>query len=123
MSQFMLLLHETPSDFAGMSVEDMERIIGEYVAWREKTAAEGRLVDGNKLTDEGGRSLVAHDGTVRVSDGPYAEAKEVMGGYFIVSAASYDEAVEIARTCPHLTYGGRIELRQVEEVGEAAAGK
>ena len=121
MSQYMLILHETPSDFAGYSAEDINRVIGEYMAWRHKLEAEGRLVGGNKLADEGGRRLALDDGKVRVTDGPYAEAKEVVGGYFIINAANYDEAVEVARTCPHLTYGGTIELRLVEVVGDAAA--
>lgn len=121
MSEYMLILHETPSDFAGASVEEIQRIIREYVAWKEKIEAEGRFAGSNKLADEGGRHLTMRDGQLRVTDGPYVEAKEVMGGYFIVRASSYEEAVEIARTCPHLKYGGRIEVRQVEEVGGAAA--
>src|ERR1044072_239387 len=55
MSQFMLILHETPSDYAGMSVEDMQRIVGEYVAWKQRIEAEGRMTGSNKLADEGGR--------------------------------------------------------------------
>jgi hypothetical protein len=122
MARYMLVLHESPSDYAGMSVEDMNGIVREYMAWRESLERDGHFAGGEKLADEGGRTLSMRDGQVRVTDGPYAEAKEVMGGYFIVSAASYDEAVEIARTCPHLKYGGRIELRLVDEIGEAAAG-
>ena len=52
--------------------------------------------------------------SLRVTDGPFAEAKEVIGGYFTIEAADYNEAVEICSDCPHLTYGGRIELREVE---------
>ena len=48
-----------------------------------------------------------------VSEGPYTEATEVIGGLFQVSAADYDEAVEIAGSCPHLRFG-RIELREIE---------
>jgi hypothetical protein len=121
MSQYMLILHETPSDFAGYSAEDLNRVIAEYVAWRHKLEAEGRFAGGNKLADEGGRRLALVDGNVRVTDGPYAEAKEVVGGYFIVSAADYDEAIAIARTCPHLKYGGTIDLRLVEAVSDAAS--
>jgi hypothetical protein len=56
------------------------------------------------------------DGRMRVVDGPYSEAKEVLGGYFLVEAADYDAAVELSRDCPHLRYGRRIELRQVDEI-------
>jgi len=53
MSQFMLLLHESPSDFAGLSPEEIQRVIGEYTAWREGLAAQGKLALGLKLKDEG----------------------------------------------------------------------
>jgi hypothetical protein len=117
MPKFMLLLHEDPSGFAELSPQDIETVVREYTAWRVRLAEEGRVVGGEKLADEGGRWLTAPDGAVRVVDGPFAEAKEVIGGYFMVQAADYGEAVQVARTCPHLRYGGRIELRQVEDLG------
>lgn len=114
MAQFMLLLHETPSDFADLSPEQIQRVIEEYSAWRETLEKKGRMVGSNKLKDEGGRHLSRHDGAVQVTDGPYAEAKEIVGGYFVVEAGDYDEAVELSKSCPHLAYGGRIELREIE---------
>jgi hypothetical protein len=48
-----------------------------------------------------------------VTDGPFAEAKEVMGGVFILEAADYNQAVELAKTCPHMDFG-TIEVRQFE---------
>jgi len=121
MSQYLLILHDTPASFGNVSVDEMNAIIGEYMSWKEKITSEGRYVGSNKLADEGGRRLVSVDGTVRVSDGPYAEAKEVIGGYFLIRAASYDEAVEVARTCPHLRYGGSIEIRAIDEMRDAAS--
>ncbi len=118
MSEYMLLLMENPSTFSAVSPEEIQAVIEEYTGWRNKVAAEGRLVAGNKLKDEGGRQLSSNDGKFRVLDGPYAEAKEVMGGYFIIKAANYDEAVEISKGCPHLKYGGRIDLREIEFTGE-----
>jgi len=114
MAQYMLLLHDSPQDFADVSLEDMQGIIAEYTAWREKLASEGRLVDGKKLADEGGKALSMKNGSVSVVDGPYSEAKEVLGGYFTIEAADYDEAVAISQDCPHLKYGERIELRAVD---------
>ena len=115
-AEFMLLLHESPSDFAGLSAEEIQRVIGEYSAWRVRLEKEGRLLGGNKLKDEGGRHLSQKGDKVHVVDGPYAEAKEIVGGYFMVEAANYDEAVDLSRTCPHLRYGGRIELREIHPV-------
>jgi len=114
MSKFILLLHENPADFTNLSANEIERIIGDYTAWRRKITAEGRYEGSNKLKDEGGRHLSMNKNEVRVVDGPYAEAKEVMGGYFVINAANYDEAVEISKGCPHLKYGGWIELREIE---------
>lgn len=114
MPNYLLLLHEEPMDYSQLSAEQIEGIIGEYVAWRHKIEAEGKYVGGEKLKDEGGKHLTSTNGNLRVTDGPYTEAKEVIGGYFAISAANYDDAVEIASECPHLKFGGRIELREIE---------
>lgn len=114
MAEYMLLLHEDPSGFAEVSPDEIQKVIGEYVAWRSHLAESGRLAGGKKLRDEGGRWLTKENGKVRIIDGPFSEANEVIGGYFMITASDYDEAVEISRDCPHLKYGGRIELREVE---------
>ncbi len=114
MPEYMLLLHESTTGFADLSAEDIEKVIGEYVAWSNRVGEMGKMVGGSKLRDEGGKMLTMNDGGLRVTDGPFAEAKEVIGGYFTILADDYTEATEIAGTCPHLTYGGRIELREVE---------
>lgn len=116
MPNYMLLLHEQPSDFSEMSPEELQSMLGEYMAWREKLIGEGKLVGGEKLKDEGGRIISGKNGDLRVTDGPYTEAKEVIGGYFTIAAADYDEAVNVARECPHATYGSRIEIREVESM-------
>jgi len=114
MPNYLLLLHEEPVDYSQFSPEQIQAVIGEYVAWSQKLEAEGKYAGGQKLKDEGGRQLKGFNGDFRVTDGPYAEAKEVIGGFFSVTAATYDEAVEISKTCPHLKFGGRIELREIE---------
>ncbi len=116
MAKFMLLLHENPASLAETSPAEIQRIIQEYSAWREGLVAAGRLAGGEKLKDEGGKSLSLIEGRVRVVDGPYSEAKEVIGGYFAIEAGDYDEAVEISRGCPHLTYGSRIERREIDRI-------
>lgn len=116
MSRFILLLHDSPTSFEGASPEEIQRVIEEYGAWRQKLADEGRLVGGEKLEDGSARHLSATNGRVAVTDGPFAEAKEVIGGYFMIEAEDYDEAETISRQCPHLKYGGRIEVRRIEEI-------
>lgn len=118
MPKFMLLLHETPSDFQDVTPEQMQAIIERYRVWSQGLTEAGKMEGGAKLKEEGGRHLRRSSqggGRVEVTDGPYAEAREVMGGYFTIEAAGYDEAVEIAKGCPHME-NGWIEVRQVDEV-------
>jgi hypothetical protein len=110
----MLMLYENPAMFANTSADEMQRIIGRYVAWRKQLAAEGKFAGGNKLSDAPGRVVARADGRVLVRDGPFVEVKEVIGGYFLISAADYDDAVAISRDCPHLDFGGTIEIRQID---------
>ena len=114
MAQYMMLLHEDPTLFMNVSPEEIQAIITEYTTWRSAIQAKGQYAGSNKLKDDGGRLISAKNGDLRVVDGPYAEAKEVLGGYFIIEASDYDAAVEIAKGCPHLKYGGRIEVREVD---------
>lgn len=114
MPDYLLLLHEQPSDFSQLSPKAIEAVIAEYVAWSQKLQEEGKFAGGQKLKDEGGRHLAGFGPEFRVTDGPFAEAKEVIGGFFAITATDYDEAVEISKECPHLKYGGRIELREIE---------
>ena len=73
---------------------------------------------GHKLRDGEGRVMRKDGGSLKVSDGPFAEAREVMGGLFVIEAANYAAAVEIARDCPHLDYG-TIELREIQPTPSA----
>lgn len=122
MNRYMLVLHDTieGNPFMTMSPEELQAAIGEYSAWSERLAAAGRLEGGEKLMDEGGRQMTRRGDEVVVVDGPYAEAKEVIGGYYVIRAESYDHAVELCRDHPHLAFGGRIDVRQVDPMTEDA---
>jgi hypothetical protein len=118
MARYALFLHDNPEAFVGMSPEQMQQVIEKYVAWGGRLRAAGVLEGGQKLADEPGRVMRGSNGQVRVTDGPYSETKEVLGGYYIVSASGYDQAVDLARDCPHLEYGGAIEVREVDSMGQ-----
>jgi hypothetical protein len=94
----------------------MMRVIQEYGAWAKKMREEKRFAGGEKLTDDAGKVLRNKGGKIVVTDGPYAETKEVVGGYFAITAKDYAEACEIARECPHLKYGGRVEVREIHQL-------
>jgi hypothetical protein len=113
MPQFVLLLHDAGSFDPAISPEDMQAIIQRYVAWRARVQANGRAVSGHKLHDGQGRLMRGAGPAMTVTDGPYAEAREVIGGLFVMEASSYDEVVELCKDCPHLEFGS-IEIREVE---------
>jgi hypothetical protein len=116
MPKYMLLLHDDPSGFATVSPEQMQQIIEKYMKWGQKLRTAGILIGSDKLTEEPGRVMRGKNGQVRVTDGPYSETKEVLGGYYTIEAASYEQALDRARDCPHLEYGGTIEVRQVDDM-------
>lgn len=108
MSQYALLLRDNGKAFSGLSPEELQKLVQRYREWR-RTKATG----GQKLADGAGRVLRKSNGKPAVTEGPFAEAKEILGGFFVIEAAGYDEAVEIAKTCPHVDFGS-IEVRQIE---------
>ena len=78
---------------------------------------EGRHRSGQKLTNDAGKIMQANGGgRAKITDGPFAESKDVIGGFWVISAKDYDEACRVAETSPHLGYGGRIEVRQIDEM-------
>lgn len=115
MNQYLLLLHENPAAYAGMGPEEMGAIIERYSAWAAALGERGLLGPSQKLTDDGGLHLRRGGSGTVATDGPYAEAKDVIGGFFMVSAADREAARRIADTCPHLDLPGNwIELREVD---------
>jgi hypothetical protein len=116
MHTYLMLLHETPADAATLSANEVAEIVRRYSDWAADLAQRGLLVAGEKLADDGGRRLRREGAQVLATDGPYAEAHDVVGGFFTIRAASDAEAEALAATCPHLTGRNWIELRRVEAV-------
>jgi hypothetical protein len=116
MPKYMLLLHDDPSSFATLSPADIQKVIEKYMAWGTRLRDAGIITESAKLTDEPGRVVRGQGRAMRVTDGPYSETKEVLGGYYTIFADSYEHAAERAADCPHLEYGGTIEIRQVDAI-------
>jgi hypothetical protein len=116
MPKYMLILHDDMATLSKMAPAEMQRVIAKYNAWSATLAQAGKLAGGEKLRDEGGKHLTATGGKMVVRDGPYAEAKEVVGGYFLVEATDYADATALCADCPHLALGGRIELREIDVI-------
>lgn len=111
MAKFMLLMHDRPEVFEKMSPSEMQEVVQRYITWGRGLRAS--KIGGHKLTGDG-RVIRRKRGKVLVTDGPFAESKEVLGGFFLVKARNYDEAVKLTDGCPHLDYGGTIEVRQID---------
>ncbi len=107
--KYLVLFRNQPTaPKGGPSPEQMQQMFAAYQAWM--TQFKDRIVDlGDKLKSDG-RVLSASG----VADGPFAEAKEVVGGYMIVAAANYDGAVEVVRACPAVNVpGALLEIREL----------
>lgn len=116
MAKYMLLLKgdTTRMGDRDLSPEEIQAIIRKYIAWSTELEERGHWLASDKLRTEPARALTAAADGVRVMDGPFSEAKEVVAGYFMIEARDMDEAEAIARGCPHLGFGGAIEIREVE---------
>jgi hypothetical protein len=112
MAHYILMLRDNGT-YDGLSAEEMQKIFERFRTWSGKLRERGKLKGGEKLRDHQGR-VVKRDGSkVAISDGPFAEAKEIIGGFFVVDAKNYDEALSLAKDCPHLEFGS-IEVREIE---------
>jgi hypothetical protein len=97
----------------GLSPEEIQQVSSQWMAWFNRLTEQGKAIAGNPLEGKG-KIVSGKHGRV-VADGPFAESKEAVGGYFLVRAASLDEAVVIAKECPGLSYGAVVEVRPVAE--------
>ncbi len=112
MAQFILLLYADNKPWMTLSQEEQLKWFNKYMAWAKKASDGGYLVGGQKLVDDDGK--VIRGPKLLATDGPFVETKEVLGGYYIIEAASYEEAVQRCEGHPQLEFGGVIELRQIE---------
>lgn len=97
----------------GLSPEEMQKVATEWMGWFNRLSEQGKALAGNPLENEG-RIVSRKNGRV-VVDGPFAESKEAIGGYFLLQVSTFEEALAIAQQCPGLPYGARVEVRPVAE--------
>ncbi|HVX59562.1 MAG TPA: YciI family protein [Pirellulales bacterium] len=116
MAKFMLILQGPPDVGRELSPEEMQRKVEKYQEWANAMRASGRHISSEKLGEEGGKVLSRRQGKLTIVDGPYSEAKEVVGGYFLFRAADYEEAIELTRDAPFLD-DFQIIIRQTDPTG------
>jgi len=96
------------------SPEEGERVMQKWVAWMEDLGKKGHLKDRGQPLDPSGKVVKGKDKVV--TDGPYAESKDLVGGYTLVSAKDLAHAAELAKGCPIFEFGGLVEVRPVMEM-------
>lgn len=96
-----------------LSPEEIQRVTSQWMDWFKRLTEEGKVKAGQPLKREG--KIVSGKKGRTVADGPFAESKEAIGGYFLLRVSSLDEALDIARECPALEYGLTVEVRPVAE--------
>jgi hypothetical protein len=94
------------------SPEQMQKTMEQWVAWFKDLGAKGHLKDPGHPLEHTGKVVKGKQKTV--TDGPYAETKDVVGGYILVEAKDLDQAVELSKGCPIFEVGGSVEVRPVQ---------
>lgn len=121
LKSYLLVVRDRVEDYAGLDDAAMAAIVARYREWAAGLAARGRLAGGQKLAEDGGCVVRGNNGRLSVQDGPYAEAREVVGGYFVLLAADDQDALSLLADHPHLATRGSLELRAVDPDGDAPA--
>jgi hypothetical protein len=107
-ASFLFIYRGARAEFAQMSPEQMQQVMNQWASWIGEAMQKGWMTNpGDALTEEG---KVVHAKKV-VTDGPFVESKEIVGGYSIVEADSLATAAELAKGCPAVALGGKVEVR------------
>ena len=113
--QFVLMCCFNEDRWQQLPATERDRVMGEYKAWIETAKAAGQHVNTIKLQASGKAATVRlQNGDPLITDGPFAETREQIGGVHVVDCENLDEAVALARRIPTLPVGGTIEVRPVE---------
>lgn len=110
MKDFMMIFMGPDYQDLGLSPDQMQERMGKWFSWHEKMSAQGIVKHGDALHATGkhlnGKNKL-------VSDGPFVEGKELIGGYYVISAENMDAAVEVAKDFPDFDLEGTVEIREV----------
>jgi hypothetical protein len=110
MKDFLFIFRSDLGKMAQVSPEEMQAMTKRWMDWIGGIAAQNKLTDRGNRLEKSGRVLKPNN---VITDGPYTETKETIGGYSIVKADTIEEATEIAKDCPVFSVGGSLEVREV----------
>jgi hypothetical protein len=109
MKEFVMLFRNAPTGANRPTPEIMQEFAKKWDNWLGGIAAQGKFISGSRLSHEG--KILKPDNVV--TDGPYAEVKEILGGFISIKAESLEDAFAMASGCPILLLGGYVEVRPV----------
>lgn len=111
--QYMLLIYSSEAEWSKIPPNEADKIFGSYMGYTQDMAKAGVLRAGEALKPINTATTVrVRSGKVTTTDGPFAETKEQLGGYYIIDVPSLDEAIKWASKCPSAPFGS-IEVRPV----------
>lgn len=115
--QFIALIYNDPALLSAVPTAEADAMMRDCFAHADEMKRRGKLIQSRMLVDAGhAKSVRVRDGKMTAFDGPYAEAKEVLGGFNLIEAADMDEALEIASHFPWASTGC-VEVRALEDIG------
>ena len=118
--KYMLLIYANEQDWANLKDAERQQIVGEYMQLTQQLKSSGHWLAGAPLQPTAtGKSVRVGEGKLLITDGPFAETREQLGGYYLVEAKNLDEALGVARRIPGARYG-TVEVRPVLEMPAAA---
>ena len=114
MAKYLVLVRGTGAP-STLSPQEMQKVIQRYMSWSNELRGTGRVIHAEKLRSGEGRVVRGPGGNLAVTDGPYAETKEIVGGFWLIEAESYDEMLKLLASHPHLDSPGSLEVREIED--------
>src|SRR4051812_10096794 len=119
--KYILLIHDDEKAWGKMAEADQRKMMSDYRQFTQEIQASGHYIAGSQLQPTStATSVRVRDGKRLVTDGPFAETREQLGGYYLVEAANLDQAIALAARLPSAQFG-TIEVRPLVEVATAAA--
>ncbi len=112
MEKYMFIFKDAGDEASKLSPDEMQQHMQKWYKWIQNLTEQNVYLSGEPL-EQGGKIVSKNGNKIVVTDGPFPETKELVGGYFIVNAKDINHAAEIAHECPGLELGGSVEVRPV----------
>ena len=112
MANFLFVYRNSRESYGTMTPEEMQQMLQKWQAWMAEGLRKGWMLDAGDALKKEGR--VVSGAKKVISDGPFIEAKEIVGGFSIIQADTLEDATELAKGCPIFLRGGSVEVRPLQ---------